>query len=419
MLCSGIIKLGDVFMRTMFKFSFGYLATWIMAAAVTGFFGAAFVYGLREGILLLHTGLFRYVSPYAGPVMGGLLMVFLFRRMTEESLGMGTDVYIHSVNKKWGDFDTRLPFVKFFATISTIGFNGSGGLVGPSLLIGSSFSSAILKTTRLKRFFEKENARTFSICGAAAALGALFEIPISGGILAVEILNPASIFYDDLFPAIMASTAGYIYMAEIFGVGPLFDLPDYDFQIYDITGILFTSIAGGILGLLFVVGFQGMQRYFKKDKFVRFESFIPLMGGVFTVLTALVFGEGVLSLGNVTIQELLLHDNSLLKGIKLLIGKGIATIFTVALGNSGGVIGPALFMGAALGNIMSHFFDIIPCALAAAGISAATASISNIPIAAIVMMLEIFGDQYITPAVIGGVIGFLIGRPRVVYNYLR
>jgi len=404
-------------MKTMLKFSFSYLATWMMVAVVTGFFGAAFVYGLRKGILLLHTVLFSYVSPYAGPVIGGLLMVFLFRKMTEESLGMGTDVYIHSINKKWGDFDIRLPFVKLFATISTIGFNGSGGLVGPSLLIGSSFSNTMLKTTRLKRFFKKENARTFSICGAAAALGALFEIPISGGILAVEILNPVSIFYDDLFPAIMASTSGYIYMVEIFGVEPLFNLPDYDFQIYDITGILLTSIAGGILGLFFVVGFQGMQRYFKKRKFVRLENFIPLMGSVFTVLTALVFGEGVLS--NASIQELLLHDNTLLKGIKLLIGKGIATIFTVALGNSGGVIGPALFMGAALGNIMSHFFDIIPCALAAAGISAATASISNIPIAAIVMMLEIFGDQYITPAVIGGVVGFLIGRPRVVYDYLR
>ena len=43
----------------------------------------------------------------------------------------------------------------------------------------------------------------------------------------------------------------------------------------------------------------------------------------------------------------------------------------------------------------------------------------NVPVAAAVLLVELFGTEVTVPIVVGAVVGFVIGRPWVVCRYSR
>ena len=51
--------------------------------------------------------------------------------------------------------------------------------------------------------------------------------------------------------------------------------------------------------------------------------------------------------------------------------------------------------------------------------AASLAAVVNVPVAAAVIMIEIFGVGYSVPIIVGAVVGFMIGRPGVIYHYGR
>jgi CIC family chloride channel protein len=81
-------------------------------------------------------------------------------------------------------------------------------------------------------------------------------------------------------------------------------------------------------------------------------------------------------------------------------GKVFATAFTVASGGSGGVFGPALVSGAALGAAtglaLTRLFpglELHPGAFALVGMAGFLAASVRVPIAAIIMVSEITGNH--------------------------
>jgi CIC family chloride channel protein len=85
-----------------------------------------------------------------------------------------------------------------------------------------------------------------------------------------------------------------------------------------------------------------------------------------------------------------------------LIGKIAATSLTMAIGGSGGVFAPALFMGAMLGSAFgTGAHDLLPAATAGAGayglvaMGAVFAATSRAPITAVVIVFELTGDYSI------------------------
>jgi CIC family chloride channel protein len=47
------------------------------------------------------------------------------------------------------------------------------------------------------------------------------------------------------------------------------------------------------------------------------------------------------------------------------------------------------------------------------------AAVLNVPIAAMIILMEMFGTSYAVPAVLGSIIAFSIARSEVVYRYLE
>lgn len=112
---------------------------------------------------------------------------------------------------------------------------------------------------------------------------------------------------------------------------------------------------------------------------------------------------------------------ALISVILLILGKVVATAFTIGSGGSAGFTFPSLILGALAGDLVAISFGVIEpgthLALIVVGIAGSLGAILNAPIASIVICTEIFGFSFSLPAILGGVIGFMVGRPKVIYEY--
>ena len=89
---------------------------------------------------------------------------------------------------------------------------------------------------------------------------------------------------------------------------------------------------------------------------------------------------------------------------------------------SAGFTGPATIIGMLLGAGCAHLFNIPPdtatyYAFVAAGFCGVLSSSMNIPLAAAIMSVEIFGLQYSFHAGLAAVVGFQITRSKTIYDY--
>ncbi len=114
--------------------------------------------------------------------------------------------------------------------------------------------------------------------------------------------------------------------------------------------------------------------------------------------------------------------------VALLIGKLLATTFTLGSGNSGGVFAPSLFMGAILGGIVGtvahNLFPTVavnPGAYAIVGMAALFAGAARAPITAILIVFEMSGDyKLILPLMLATVLATLIAErifPESIYTF--
>jgi len=78
-------------------------------------------------------------------------------------------------------------------------------------------------------------------------------------------------------------------------------------------------------------------------------------------------------------------------------------------------------LGALAGDLAATSFGVTEAgthlALIVVGVAGSLGAILNVPIAGIVICIEIFGFSFGLPAILGGVIGFMVGRPKVIYEY--
>ena len=116
--------------------------------------------------------------------------------------------------------------------------------------------------------------------------------------------------------------------------------------------------------------------------------------------------------------------NTLLVLVLVIAVKITATSFTVGSGMSGGFTGPLVILGIASGALMSIPAGIAPgepsyYIFLACSLPAILGAVMNIPIAAAILAIELFGADYTLPAVVGGIVSFLLVRTRSVYSRPR
>jgi chloride channel protein, CIC family len=399
--------------RAFWTHYFIYLIKWPLLACIIGAAvgGLVRIFNLALDWLIPDTNSFWL---FGLPVLGGLI-TGLIGRWNPGVYGDGTQIYIDQVDQP-PHHSLRLLLGKFAATLATLATGGSGGRVAPFVLMGGTIGKLC---TRLNIFPHSRDYRVTTVCGAAAGVGALLGTPLGGGIFAAEVLFASSLDYNVLFPAILASMVGYMVNHLLLGGISFGCRLDYTFSVHHLPPILITIALTAVVGMIFVYLYEGIKLPFGEKK--KYRWLFPILGGFGVTVIGLIFGRRVMGPGENLILTVLNNRDFISGGVILLIGKLLATTMTVKSGGSGGITFPAIIMGALSANIISGLFGIgdtvLHHAIICTGITAAMASVLNTPIAAVIIMLELFGVRAAPPVVLGAILGFIIGRPMVIYSY--
>lgn len=405
----------------------GLLILSVLIGVGAGAGAIAFRY-LIEGFTRVFTGHADYsAGPYDGnphlpglgiwfvvlaPMAGGLLYGPLVSRFAPEARGHGVPEVMLAVLEGGGRIRPQVPAVKAIASALCIGCGGSVGREGPIVQIGSALGSVVGQVARLPA----QRIRLLVACGAAGGISATFNAPIAGVFFALEVI--LGDFETDAFGLVVLSsvTADAIARA-FFGSASFLQLPG--FALGSPLALAFYAVLGvlaGVVGVVFIRVLYGGEDL--ADRIWRGPAWLrPAAGGVLLGLLLLVlpemYGVGYPVLGNAVKGQYVLGFLVL-----LLVAKIAATSLTLAIGGSGGVFAPSLFLGAMLG---AAFGDVVHGALpgltapagayALVGMGAVFAGSARAPITAVLIIFELTGDYtIILPLMLAIVVATIVSR---------
>ena len=297
------------------------------------------------------------------PAIGGLVSSVIVLKFAPEAEGHGTDAAIEAYHFRGGKVRLVVPPVKAVATALVIGTGGSAGCEGPITQIGSGFGSAVASMLGLP----VRERRVLMAAGMGAGVGALFHAPMAGALFAAEVLyRDLDLEYEVLVPSIIASVSGYAVFSKVFGFHPLFETPENFFyrpRMLLLYILLAVILAGG--ARFYTWSFYRAHDVFKRLKIPHVLK--PALGGLLTGIVGFFFLPAIGS-GYGVIQDALRYEPHFAPGagkaaFMLLAGvfalKTLTTSFSVGSGGSGGIFGPAIVVGGALGGAAGIAFSAL------------------------------------------------------------
>ncbi len=331
------------------------------------------------------------------PVVGGLLYGPLIARFAPEARGHGVPEVMLAVAQEGGRIRPRVAVVKSLASAICLGAGGSVGREGPIVQIGSAVGSTVGQLLRLS----ENNLRLLVACGAAGGISATFNAPIAGVFFALELIL-RDFEVRSFGVVVLASVVADVISRAAFGSSSFLPLPDFqisspwEYPLYVVLGI-----AAAFAGIAFIRSLYGLEDIVDRLWNGRPEWLRPAVGGIAlgVLLLALpqLYGVGYPALESAIHGGIALY----LLGL-LLIGKIVATSLTIAIGGSGGVFAPSLYIGGMLGMsfgvIMGQLAPSVvssPGAYALVGMGAVFAAAGRAPITSVLIMFELTGDYQI------------------------
>ncbi|MFW5488778.1 MAG: chloride channel protein [Desulfovibrio sp.] len=332
------------------------------------------------------------------PALGGIVSGWLVYTFAPEAEGHGTDGAIDAYHNKGGIIRGRVPFIKTIASTITLTTGGSGGREGPIAQIGAGFGSFL--ATRLK--LSAHERRIMLAAGVGAGVGSIFRAPLAGALFAAEVLYSDADFESDvLIPAGISSVVAYCLFCLVFGWGALFKAPDFQFtnplELGPYALLALVLVAGGYV---YTKVFYSVHGTFKKFKAVP-NHIKPAIGGLLTGMIGFYLPE-TLAFGYGIVQKGILEQAPLTLLLGVALGKIFTTAFTIGSGGSGGVFGPSIVIGGALGGAVGKIFqmfapDLIPHTgpFVIVGMAGFFTSVSSTPVSTIIFVSEMTNSYHL------------------------
>ncbi|MFH1807175.1 MAG: chloride channel protein [Pseudomonadota bacterium] len=356
---------------------------------------------------------------FALPALGGLVSGWLVYTFAPEAEGHGTDAAIDAYHHKAGFIRSRVPLVKTIASAITIGTGGSAGREGPIAQIGAGFGSMLGRWLDL----DPHEKRIMMAAGMGAGVGAIFHAPLAGALFSAEVLyREMDLEYEVITPSILASIVAYSVFSLIFGWEPLFHTPAFVFhnpaELLPYTVLALAVSAGGAL---FVMIFYRVNRLFAGLRLPR--MYRPALGGLVVGVIGLAVPEALAS-GYGVVQGAILDQAAIGLLLAVALAKILTTSFTIGSGGSGGVFGPSVVIGGALGGGVGLWLHSMmpqlvanPGSYAMVGMAGFFTAVANTPISTVIMVSEMTGNYHLlVPSMWVCTIAFLLVRRTSIYD---
>ncbi len=341
-----------------------------------------------------------YVLPPIGAFIAGILVY----KFAPEAAGAGENAAIDAFHKKTGNIRARVAVIKLVSTSFIVGSGGSAGREGPLGQISGSIASWFSSKLNLG----EKDRRTLIVCGIAAGIGSIFKAPLGGALFATEVLYKRDHEVGVLIYSFISSLTAFMVFGSVYGLDVIFVTQKVGFghPIF-IASYVVLGVFASIMGLAFIKSLNTVNHYFSRFSIPNYLK--PALGGLFMGVVAY-FSPQSIGVGYEWIQEMIFSELTLTVIVVLLVGKILATSFTIGSGGSGGLFAPSLVIGAAVGALFAEIFSLffpqfgLYEAFVLAGMAAFITAVAKTPVSAIILMVEIAHSYQLLPGLMVAVI---------------
>ncbi|WP_431731982.1 chloride channel protein [Agrobacterium tumefaciens] len=338
----------------------------------------------------------------AGPIIGGIvlgLIIFILSKTRKKP--MVDPIEANALHG--GRLSLTDSIIVCVQNIVSNGFGASVGLEAGYTQVASGVASKIGIKLKLRR----GDMRILVGCGAAGAIAAAFNAPLTGAFYAIELII-GTYTVVTLAPLIVSALVATTVIGVIGGHGLSIDIVDASrVTPADYVPAIFLGVVCAAIGITLMQAVSFIEETARKSAIPGWLR--PAIGGVAVGGLALISPQ-VLSSGHGALHlnidaELTIYG---LAGLFLL--KAAASAISIGSNFRGGLFFASLFMGSLLGKIFALCAPYIgygstsPIVYAVIGMSAFAAAIIGGPLTMTFLALELTGDFQITALVLAAVI---------------
>lgn len=299
-----------------------------------------------------------------------------------------------------GRMDVRDSLIVVGQTVWSNGVGASVGLEAGYTQIGSALASKLGRAFRVRR----SDLRMLVGCGAAGAIAAAFDAPLTGAFYAFELVI-GTYSLATLAPVVMAAICATGIMRLLTGGAEGFDLlVPTAIEGMDYIPLLALGMICALGGIALMRGVTLVEDLFRRS---RAPSWLrPGIGGLAVGAMALVT-PAVLESGHAAMHVVLHAPYSLSYLGVLIVLKALASAVSIGSGFRGGLFFASLFLGALVGKLFAgllaevsavHALPAVVCALVA--MSALAVAVVGGPLTMAFLALESTGSLPMTVAVL-------------------
>lgn len=374
----------------------------LVVGLLAGSVGVAFRYTLEQtehlrSHLLENSGAgwLSFTLLWASVALAVSITILLVRRFSPAAGGSGIP-HLKAVLLHMRRFlPVPVLLVKFVGGILAIGSGLTLGREGPTVQMGGAAGKLV------GRLFGMTQDERFILiaAGSGAGLSAAFNAPLSGLVFVLEEIQRSfhrRIFFATLLASVVADTiSGFV-----LGQEPVFHIPDYAIPSLGLLPVFFlVGIVAGLFGTVFNRCLIGTMNLLPKILPKKNAIVIGVLTGLAVAAAAMV-SPTLVGGGHQLTEEALAGTTLLLPLLGIVLIRFALTMISYATGAPGGIFAPLLVLGAAaglvVGLLIAPWYPVEipnPGIFAVVGMAALFSSTVQAPLTAIVLIVEMTGQQ--------------------------
>ena len=321
------------------------------------------------------------------PIMGGLVIGFLFRWTADGRYVMGVGRVMERLAYHQGYIRFREVVLQFVGAAIALISGHSAGREGPNVFLGAAAGSLLGQRLSLPN----NSIRTMVGCGTAAAIAASFNTPLAGVIFALEVVMMEYTLVSFL-PLMLAAVIADAVSIFFFGLEPAFQVPALELgSMWEVPAVVILGLVTGAIAAGFIHLYKAIAGLGKALPY----WWRTTVAGLIVGLCGFAVPE-VMGVGYDTVDLALLGELGFMALFVILVAKVLASAACGGLGIPAGMIAPSLFMGAVIGGLVGGFtaqwFPEIssgPTFYVMLGMGAMMGASLQAPLAGLMAMLEL------------------------------
>ncbi|MCQ2975654.1 MAG: chloride channel protein [Bacteroidales bacterium] len=371
------------------------------------------------------------------PFVGIAITVIFIKLILKQKISGGIPRVLYSISKEGAVIKSHNMYSSVISSAITVGFGGSAGLEGPTVVTGAAIGSNIGRFLHLNF---KQRLLMLG-CATAAALSAIFKAPITGVVFVLEVFM-LDLTMNSLVPLLISSVTGVLLSYMMMGSSPVYFFRQMDaFSSGDVPYFVLLGLVCALSSIYFTRSYIWLSQKFRYIN----STFWKLIWGCLLLVTMIylfpsLYGEGYEIISSCLNGDCtFLFKNSLFSSmhnnnwnIAILLGaiilvKPLATSTTFAAGGVGGIFAPSLFVGANTGLLLAlvlenlGFHDVQPQNFALVGMAGTIAGVLHAPLTAVFLIAELTGGyKLFVPLMLVSILSYIFTKKFItnsIYTY--